>query len=133
MQKASQASGVPRALQQQYVTSYQKVCADAQANPVPITVARCEVFEEGLRTACAAAAIPVNFDKQQSYPQVHTLKTGDHSPDIDPVLAAHIKTVLASLNLRQLAVPPRDHRGGVRVRGIGRVRGGKDLPAATDL
>ena len=133
MQKASQAPGVPRALQQQYVAAYQKVCADAQANPVPITVARCEVFEEGLRTACAAAAISVNFDKKQSYPQVRALKTDDHTSDIDPVLAAHIKTVLASLNLRQLAARARDHRGGVRGRGIGRDRDGKDLLAAADL
>ena len=65
MQKASQAPGVPRPLQQQYVGVYQKVCADVQVNPVPMTTARCEVFEEALLTVCAAAVISVHFDKKQ--------------------------------------------------------------------
>ena len=41
MQKASQTPGVPRPLQQQYVGVYQKVCADVQVNPVPMTNSRC--------------------------------------------------------------------------------------------
>ena len=135
MKKTSQTSDVPRVLQQQYVVCYQKVCSDAKANPVPMTVARCEVFEEGLLTVYDSATISINFDKKQGYPQDHTLKTDDHPPDIDPVLADHIKKVLVSLNLHQFAVPTRDHRDGGRDRGLGLDRdlGGKDISDTTDL
>jgi hypothetical protein len=100
-----------------------------------MTGPRCEVYEEILRIACAASVISVNFDKKQSYPQDRVLKTDDHPSDIDPVLSARIKTVLPSLNLRQLADPTRDHRGDGRDRGLGlgRDRGGKDNPDTADL
>jgi hypothetical protein len=38
--KCSQASGVPESLQKDYISCYQKVCADAVTNPAPLNLPR---------------------------------------------------------------------------------------------
>ena len=77
MQKASQAPDVPRALQQKYVAAYQKVCADAQDNPVTITVSRYEVFEEGLVLFAPLLRSPLTSTRNKVRAQI-AAPTRDH-------------------------------------------------------
>jgi hypothetical protein len=100
IQKASQSPDTPRNLKEQYLKCYQAICAELQANPAHMTMARMAAFEASFRTDCASANLATTFDAKK---HVRVFKTTiDPSSDVDQqVLATNLKILEMGKLLRE--------------------------------
>ena len=69
--KVSQSSDTSRNLKDQYLKTWQKICADAQLNPNPKTTVCWATYEAGFRTDWAGANLATTFDKKHPHSQDH--------------------------------------------------------------
>ena len=137
IQKASQSPDTPRNLKEQYLKCYQAICAELQANPAHMTMARMAAFEASFRTDCASANLATTFDAKK-HVRVFKATTAPSSSDVDQQV---LETNLKILEMGKLLESHsklnmlRQTRGGGRGGGRGgppsRARRGERPPVRT--
>jgi hypothetical protein len=137
IQKASQSPDTPRNLKEQYLKCYQAICAELQANPAHMTMARMAAFEASFRTDCASANLATTFDAKK-HVRVFKATTAPSSSDVDQqVLDTNLKILEMGklLESHSKLNMLRQTRGGGRGGGRGgppsRARRGERPPVRT--